>query len=227
MPFGHVDQWVFDLDNTLYSGDAAFFKQIDQKMTAFISRYLDRPPEEARKVQKQYLLDYGTSLSGLMANHDMDPAEFLHEVHDIDLSLLEANPALRAGLQALPGEKYIFTNASQAHAKNVGEHLGIFDLFDGVFAIEDAAYVPKPKRAPYEKIIENFGIDPSRAMMAEDSVRNLEIPFELGMKTLLITSKADWSHEPEHARPHTGENPPDHIHDHTDNLASWLHALDN
>ena len=226
MPFSHVQDWIFDLDNTLYSGDAEFFKQIDKKMTAFVSRYLDRPPLEARKIQKQYLLEYGTTLSGLMAVHGMDPAEFLQEVHDIDLGYLTPDPELRPSIDALPGNKFIFTNGSQQHAKNVGEHLGIYDLFDGVFAIEDADYVPKPKRSPYDQFINEFDINPLGAMMAEDSARNLRVPYEMGMKTLLITSQADWSHEPAHARPHNGENLPDHVHDHTGDLASWLRDLE-
>lgn len=226
MPFSQVDNWIFDLDNTLYSGDAEFFKQIDVKMTAFISRYLDLPPTEARTIQKQYLLDYGTSLSGLMSEHNMDPAEFLHDVHDIDLSVLIPEPKLRTGIETLPGRKFIFTNGSRGHAKNVGEHLGIYDLFDGVFAIEDADYIPKPQRGPYDMFINEHDINPNTAMMAEDSLRNLKVPHTMGMKTLLITSQADWSHEPPHARPHDGTNTPDFVHDQTNDLASWLHELE-
>ena len=226
MPYSHVDNWIFDLDNTLYSGDAAFFKQIDVKMTAFVSRFLDLPPLEARKVQKQYLFEYGTTLSGLMAVHNMDPVEFLDDVHDISLDVLVPDPSLRPAIEALPGRKFIFTNGSQKHAENVGSHLGIYDLFDGVFGIEDADYVPKPQRAPYDIFINEHDINPTTAMMAEDSARNLKVPFDMGMKTLLITSQADWSHEPEHARPHNGENTPDFVHDHTGDLSTWLQRLE-
>lgn len=225
MPFKHVDSWIFDLDNTLYSGDTAFFKQIDVKMTAFVSRFLGLPPVEARKVQKQYLYEYGTTLSGLMAVHNMDPAEFLDDVHDISLAVLNPDPLLRTAIDDLPGRKFIFTNGSQKHAKNVGDHLGIYDLFDGVFGIEDADYIPKPQAAPYDKFIDQFDIEPATSMMAEDSARNLKVPFEMGMKTLLITSQADWSHEPEHARPHTSENTPDFVHAHTGDLSGWLQNL--
>lgn len=221
----HIDTWIFDLDNTLYSGDVAFFAQIDKKMTSFISEYLDLPPLEARKVQKQYLVDYGTTLSGLMQVHKMDPADFLHYVHDIDLSILEQSPSLHKGLTDLKGRKYIFTNGSQAHAKNVGEHLGIYDLFDGVFAIEDIDYIPKPKRDSYEKFVKTFDVDPSRAFMAEDSVRNLEAPKAMGMSTLLITSDMDWSHEPKASRPHNGQDVPHFVDVHTNDLPSWLLAL--
>ncbi len=221
----HIDCWIFDLDNTLYSGDVNFFAQIDKKMTAFLSRYLSLPPAEARIIQKQYLVEYGTTLSGLMAVHNMDPAEYLHYVHDIDLDVLAPDPKLYTALESLPGRKFIFTNGSRTHAKNVGEHLNIYGLFDGIFAIEDIDYVPKPKRAPYEQFVKAFDIDPAYAFMAEDSVRNLEVPKEMGMATLLITSDEDWSHEPKESRPHDGENVPDHVDMHTNDLARWLLAL--
>ena len=92
---GHIRNWIFDLDNTLYRADVEFFSQIDRKMTAFISRYLALQPNEARLIQKDYLAEYGTSLSGLMAVHGMDPAEFLDYVHDVDLSMLAPDPKLR------------------------------------------------------------------------------------------------------------------------------------
>ena len=113
----HIRNWIFDLDNTLYSGSVSFFDQIDRKMTEFISRYLKLNPTDARTIQKDYLAEYGTSLSGLMAVHGMDPAEFLDYVHDVDLSLLKPNPLLRQKIAALPGRKFIYTNGSRGHAK--------------------------------------------------------------------------------------------------------------
>ncbi len=218
----HIDNWVFDLDNTLYSGDVNFFAQIDKKMTAFMSRYLSLPAPEARVIQKEYLVKYGTTLSGLMAVHNMDPEEYLHYVHDIDLDVLTPDPRLYGAIKNLPGRKFIFTNGSRGHAKNVGDHLGITELFDGVFAIEDVDYVPKPKRAPYEQFNKVFDIDPARAFMAEDSVRNLEVPKAMGMSTLLITSNQDWSHEPKASRPHDGQDVPGHVDMHTSDLPAWL-----
>ena len=221
----HIDAWIFDLDNTLYSGDVEFFSQIDKKMTAFISDYLSLPKIEARVLQKQYLAKYGTSLAGLMNVHNMDPAEFLHHVHDIDLSVLRPDPQMRRGINKLTGRKFIFTNGSRQHAKNVGDRLGISDLFDGIFAIEDTGYIPKPQQAPYEQFVSAFDINPARAFMAEDTVRNLEIPKSMGMSTLLITSDMDWSHEPKESRPHSGKNVPSYVDMHTNDLAAWLAAL--
>lgn len=224
------DTWIFDLDNTLYRADVDFFSQIDRKMTSFIADYLKTTPVKAREIQKQYLVDYGTSLSGLMAVHDMDPVAFMEYVHDVDLSLLTPDPLLRTAISALPGRKLIYTNGSRGHAKNVGEHLGLYDLFDGSFGVEDAGYIPKPKRASYDVFCTQFNItSPERAIMFEDSVRNLEVPKDMGMTTVLVTSDADWSHEPVATRPvatlpdanhstgHTG-----FIDHSTHNLTQWL-----
>ena len=208
MPHPYINSWIFDLDNTLYRADNAVFSQIVDKITDYISRYLALQPTEARILQKQYLAEYGTSLSGLMAVHGMDPADFLDYVHDIDLDMLKPNPQLYAGLAALTGKKYLFTNGSRGHAKNIGEHLGIYKLFDGVFGIEDVDYIPKPKPSAYEKFIRSFDIDPHHALMAEDTPHNLRVPKEMGMTTLYIAPN--------------GSGIPDYVDMQTDDLAQWL-----
>ena len=219
---GHIQNWIFDLDNTLYRADAKFFSQIDKKMTAFISRYLSLPAYKARALQKKYLVEYGTSLSGMMAVHDMDPAEFLDYVHDVDMSMLTPDPLLRAHIKALPGRKFIYTNGSRGHAKNVASHLGLFDLFDASFGIEDGDYIPKPQREPYVKFCNTFDIDPNTAIFFEDNIRNLSVPKEMGMHTVLVTSDEDFSHEPAAVRPAGGQRAASFVDDVTNNLTAWL-----
>ena len=218
----HIQNWIFDLDNTLYRADAEFFSQIDKKITSFISRYLALQPEKARYVQKEFLAEYGTSLSGMMAVHGMDPAEFLDYVHDVDLHMLDPDPQLRKYIKALPGRKFIFTNGSKGHARNVAGHLNLFDLFDGHFGIEDVDYVPKPKRSSYIKFCDVFDIDPETAIFFEDSVRNLEAPKYMGMRTVLVTSDEDWGHEPEITRPAGSTTKADYVDYITKDLTAWL-----
>jgi len=220
--FSHIQNWIFDLDNTLYRADAEFFSQIDKKITNYISRYLALQPDKARMVQKDFLAEYGTSLSGMMAVHGMDPAEFLDYVHDVDLHMLDPDPQLREYIKALPGRKFIFTNGSKGHAKNVAGHLNLFDLFDGSFGIEDVDYVPKPKRSPYIKFCDVFDIDPETAIFFEDSVRNLEVPKHMGMRTVLVTSDEDWGHEPEITRPAGNTTTADWVDYITNDLTGWL-----
>lgn len=218
----HIQNWIFDLDNTLYRADAEFFSQIDKKITSFISRYLALQPDKARLVQKDFLAEYGTSLSGMMAIHGMDPAAFLDYVHDVELHMLDPDPDLRKYIKALPGRKFIFTNGSKGHAKNVASHLNLFDLFDGSFGIEDVDYVPKPKRSPYIKFCDVFDIDPNTAIFFEDSVRNLEVPKHMGMTTVLVTSDEDWGDEPEITRPAGSTTKADWVDYITNDLTAWL-----
>lgn len=218
----HIESWIFDLDNTLYPADVEFFSQIVMKIEQYVARYLSLEPEAALHLQKEYLTEYGTTLSGMMAVHGMDPAPFLDYVHDVDLKFLKPNPALRKNIAALPGKKFIFTNGSKAHARNVATHLKLFDLFDGHFGVEDTGYIPKPKAHAYDVFLKVFDIDPTKGIFFEDNLRNLEVPKKLGMRTVLVVSDQDWSHEPEAARPAGGAGAADFVDYVTNDLAGWL-----
>ena len=103
--FDHIDCWIFDLDNTLYPSKSNLFAKIDKKMGEFISDFLKVDLIEAKNVQKKYFHEHGTTLSGLMQNYDINPADFLDYVHDIDVSDLLAAPELSDALEQLPGTK--------------------------------------------------------------------------------------------------------------------------
>ncbi len=82
--FDHIETWVFDLDNTLYPASCRLFDQIDRKMTGLVSEILKIAPTEARTIQKGLFHKYGTTLRGLMVEHEVDPTYFLRHAHDID-----------------------------------------------------------------------------------------------------------------------------------------------
>ena len=139
--------WLFDLDNTLYSGDTKVFDQVDKKMSKFISEKLNVSIDEAKKIQKNYFHEYNTTLNGMIKNHDIDANEFLEFVHDVDLNFLKKDDYLKEQISKLDGKKIIFTNGSKAHASNVTSRIGIEQLFDGVFDIVDSDFYPKPNGA--------------------------------------------------------------------------------
>ncbi|WP_428407357.1 pyrimidine 5'-nucleotidase [Hyphococcus sp.] len=221
----HVESWVFDLDNTLYSAECKLFAQIDARMTAFIRDRLSMGHWEARRLQKAYYVEYGTTMSGLMTKHDVCPDEFLEYVHDIDVSAITENHSLDAALRALPGRKFIFTNGSVRHAENVAGALGVLHHFDEIFDIKAAGYAPKPRREPYEKFLASHDIDPAGAVMFEDIVQNLEAPHALGMTTVLVHSDAAWlEDEPHEKRPARKGDIAPHVHYVTDDIAAFLKA---
>jgi len=190
-----IKYWLFDLDNTLYSGDTKVFDQVDKKMSLFISDKLNVTVEEAKKIQKNYFQEYNTTLNGMIKNHKIDAQEFLEFVHDVDLGFLKKNPELQNELANLQGQKFIFTNGSKAHAANVTKRIGIQNIFSGVFDIVDADFFPKPSIVPYKKIIEKYGIDPQYCIFIEDIARNLKPANELGMKTAWIKNDEPWAAE--------------------------------
>ena len=178
-----IKYWIFDLDNTLYSGQTKVFSEVDKKMSTFISKKMDVDLVKAKEIQKKYFYEYGTTLSGLMKQDSIDPHEFLEFVHDIDISWLPKDLKLKDELIKIKEKKYIFSNGSHDHIKNVTKQLGIDGLFDGAFDITDANYVPKPHLDPYQKLIEKFDLDPNQSILIEDIAHNLEQAKNLGMKT--------------------------------------------
>ena len=182
----YIKYWIFDLDNTLYNGQTKVFSEIDKRMSAYISKKLNVDLIKAKEIQKKYFYEYGTTLSGLMKQDGIDPHDFLEFVHDIDISWLPKDQLLREELIKIKEKKYIFTNGSHSHVKNVTKQLGIFDLFDGAFAITDADFIPKPSIEAYEKLVRKFDLDPKKSILIEDIAHNLKHAKHLGMKTVWL-----------------------------------------
>ncbi len=185
-PFGPVTDWVFDLDNTLYPAKTNLFAQIDDRIVDYVIRLKGVSREEARSIQKDYYHRYGTTLRGLMMEHDIEPDDFLEFVHDIDHGALKPDPRLGEAIRRLPGRKFIMTNGTKQHALAVSNKLGISDYFTDMFGIVEAALVPKPFAETYDIFLRRNTIDPTRAAMFEDLARNLKTPHDLGMQTVLV-----------------------------------------
>jgi putative hydrolase of the HAD superfamily len=188
--FEHIDTWVFDLDNTLYPHNVNLWQQIDVRIRDFIADFLQLSPQQAFRVQKDYYRRYGTSMRGLMIEHGLEPDTFLDFVHAIDHSPLQPNPALGAAIANLKGRKLILTNGTRSHARAVLERLSIAPYFDDVFDIVAAELEPKPLPQIYQRFLAVHQVDPRRAAMFEDLVRNLSVPRTLGMTTVLVMPSA-------------------------------------
>ena len=208
-----ADVWIFDLDNTLYPAECRLFDQIDVRMGAFISELLSVDRVEARRIQKLYFMEYGTTLRGLMDRHGVAPEDFLAYVHDIDVSPVPPNARLARALARLDGRKLVYTNGSAKHAGNVLQRLGVAGHFEGVFDIAGADYVPKPDRRAYDRMVELFAVTPGRAVMIEDMARNLIPAAAMGMTTVWLDAGHEWG---------AADHDPDSIHHTIDDLTDWL-----
>src|SRR6202790_175639 len=222
-PFTYIDTWVFDLDNTLYPHHVNFWHQVDARIGEFVSAWLKVPADEARRIQKDYYRRYGTSMRGMMTEHGVRADDYLAYVHQIDHSPLQPNPAMGAAIARLPGRKLVLTNGSTDHADKVLQRLGIDAHFEAVFDINGRQLAPKPAPQTYHKFLRDYGVDPLKSAMFEDLARNLVIPHQLGMTTVLVVPdgskevvREDWELE---GRDHTYV---DHV---TDDLTGFLPAL--
>ena len=180
---------LIDLDNTIYSETEDIFSQIDLKMKSFISSELNVNTKKAYVIQKKYFFKYGTTLRGLMINHNIDPSYFLKYVHDINLKPIEKNLALKIEMKKFKGKKIIFTNGTAEHATNVLKRVGVFEEIDNIFDIKDAEYIPKPEEHPYKKVVNKFKIIPHNAVMIDDITGNLVTAKKLGFGTVLVSKK--------------------------------------
>ncbi|MEA1072548.1 pyrimidine 5'-nucleotidase [Sphingomonas sp. LY160] len=211
--FGHVEAWIFDLDNCLYPASSNLFELIDQRMGAYIQRLLDVDAAEARNVQKKHFHDHGTTLAGLMMHHDVDPHHFLADVHAIPLDRIAPDDRLARTLARLPGRKVVFTNGDAPYAARVLSALGIADQFEGLHDIHGAELRPKPDAHGYRLLLDRFGIDPAKAAMVEDMAQNLKPAKMLGMTTVWVDNGSERGNHGHH---------PDFIDLTIANVGEWL-----
>lgn len=207
----HIDTWLFDLDNTLYPLDSGFGVGVESGVTDYVQGLTGLPRDEAYRLQKKYLEEHGLTLIGLMKHHGVDPLEFNARFHDLPLELIAEDPALAAALRRLPGRRLIFTNADDVHTKRVLKRLNIDDLFDGVFHIVSADFVPKPRAEAFDKLIAAHAITPATTAFFEDRAVNLAPAAALGMTTVLVG-------------PHAAANTDPFVRHRAPSLAAFLEA---
>jgi putative hydrolase of the HAD superfamily len=164
---------------------------MDVKMTAYVANALGVDLVEARRIQKAYFFDHGTTLAGLMAEHGIDPHHFLADVHDIEMDVLEQNAPLAAAIARLPGRKIIFTNADTPYAGRVLDRLGLGESFEAIHDIHAMDLKPKPNASAYAGLCAAFDIDPTESLFVEDMARNLAPAKAIGMTTVWIDNGSE------------------------------------
>jgi putative hydrolase of the HAD superfamily len=214
-PLGAVETWVFDLDNTLYPASSGLFPQVQARMNEYIANRLGLSMDDAKAMRAKFFREHGTTMHGLMAVHQVDPHEFMAFVHDVDLSVVPANPELVAALNGLSGRKLIYTNGSVPHAKNLLRHLGISHCFEDIFDIVASDFAPKPAMTALRLFVDRFGVKPAGALMVEDMAKNLAPAAEIGMTTAWVKTDVDWA---------AIASDTDHINYVIDDLAGFLTA---
>ena len=182
----NFDHWFFDLDNTLYCANSGIFDQIHKRMGEFICSNLKINLKKAKILQKKYFIEHGTTLHGLMLNHDIKPEEYLNYVHDIDFTIVKPDKKLNKLIKKVPGKKIVFTNADMDYVEKILKNLDLKNIFDDIFDIKKMDYIPKPNLKSYKKLINTYNFDVKKAILFDDIPRNLFPAANLGIKTVQV-----------------------------------------
>ena len=179
---------IFDLDNTLYNSDSGLLQEIGRRIRVWLQRVMRISPDEAARIQKDYYMRYGTTMGGLVVEHQgLDIHDYLDYVHDIAVeTYLDASPQLATMLDSLALRKIVYTNATSEYGWRVLRALGVYAHFEQVVGIEEVNFRNKVHRDAYEHMLKLISADSSNCIMVEDWVSNLQAAKELGMTTILV-----------------------------------------
>jgi len=177
-----------DLDGTLYPHNNGIWEQISARMNEYMVTNLGFEAQRVSEIREQYFLEYGTTLSGLMANDKVDPKEFLAYVHDVPIGqFIQPDLNLEKILSEIPQPKWILTNSDTPHATRVLNALGIFDLFEGILDITIMGYKNKPNPAVFqEALVFSGGLKASDSLFVDDIPKNVASAKQLGWQTILV-----------------------------------------
>lgn len=185
MPFS---TFFFDLDETLYPHNSGVWEAIAGRINRYMIERMQLQPDQAVSIREKYFREYGTTLRGLQANHNVDMDEYLAFVHDVPINrFLHANPELRTVIQGMPVRKFIFTNADANHVRRVLEAVGLQGLFDGIIDVHVIAPFCKPMPEAFELALRAAGSpDPRSCVLLDDQRRITRAARRLGMHTILV-----------------------------------------
>ena len=186
------ENWIFDLDNTIYDIKAGVFEKISSRITEYIISTLSVTRQEANLVRSNMYKKYGLTLTGLMREYGIAPDEYLDYIHDVTHPELRYDAQLKQNLNNLTGRKFIYTNASESHSKNILSLMGIDAVFEKILDIKATHYVPKPDPKSYDIMLKSFGILSNQiesSIFIEDTAKNLKPAKLLGLKTVWMENE--------------------------------------
>lgn len=175
----------FDLDETLYPPSSGLWEAISTRIEQFMHLQVGLPLDEIPALRNQYYQQYGTTLRGLVFNHQINEHDYLAYVHDIPLqNYLSPAPHLHELLLRYPQRRVIFTNADRAHADRVLKILGLADCFERIIDVLDTWPACKPLPAAYQTALRLAGSTPTESVLLDDSLKNLAAAHAMGFTTI-------------------------------------------
>ena len=178
----------FDLDDTLYPASNGLWQAIKERMNIYMRDRMGFDPAEIPQIRERYYLQYGTTLRGLQAHHEVDVQDYLAFVNDLPLSdYIQPRPELCEIIASLGTRNLIFTNADAAHARRVLKVLSLDECFENIVDVNAVAPYCKPMPESFQIAMRVAGeSDPSRCVMIDDLPRTTRAAREAGLFGILF-----------------------------------------
>lgn len=180
---------IFDLDGTLYVCEA-FADTIQDAAVSYIAGLLGIRQSQACQLmadtRQRLAQENGTlpTLSAVCSELGGD----IKELHRCFTDLLQPEEFLQpdqrvTALLRRLAERfslYVYTNNNRALTTRILTHLGLEDLFQGIFAIDDA-WLGKPDERALEAVLAKTGLAPAEALFVGDRYDvDLRVPEQFG-----------------------------------------------
>lgn len=204
----HIDTLVFDVDDTMYPVTSGFSDHRNNEVIRdfLVERLGFSCPVEAMRVRNEYFRRYHSTMKGLKvadqegrlpsAFSEQELADWFADRCDFQ-RFLKPEPAVINAFRTLRDEAGLnfvaFSNAPRRYVLNCLKALGVQEFFPErqVFGVDDVLPACKPEAEAFHKVLQAVGSEPGRAVMFEDSMKNIRACHALGMHTVLVDTRAD------------------------------------
>ncbi len=194
MPFKYL---LCDLDNTLYSHQSGMLNYIDGRIDDFIRQKLNLTAGEISRLRSAYWQKYGTTLTGLILHHHIEPDEYIQCAYNINITdFLKPDPVLAKVLDNISFSKAIFSNSPNEYIREVLRVLKIDQYFTRIYDIKFCNYNGKPNPSSYRKVLADLGVLGQECILVDDSLANIQAAEQIKMVPIYVNrdpkSKTKW-----------------------------------
>jgi putative hydrolase of the HAD superfamily len=160
---------------------------IDCRIDDFMARKINLEREELTRLRTSYLQKYGTTLAGLFINHQVEPAEYIEFIYQINISdFLQPDSRLAKVLESVPLTKVVFSNSPAGYIRKVLGVLGVEKFFAKIYDIEFCGYMGKPNLSSFQKVLNDLGADGEECILVDDCLANLQAAREIKIVPIYI-----------------------------------------
>ncbi len=190
---------LLDFDGTFYKFTEEFEKHCHE-VAARAALLIGAPltMEEAMDLTAQSYFTYGSSYVLLEKNYGLRVEDWMDAYHkELDHSFIEASQVTADQLHACQIPLALLSHSVRLWIQGMLKKFGLRDVFpdERIFAIEDVKYRLKlHSEDPYRHVLDRLGVEATKTIVVEDTVRNLKPAKTLGMTTVLVTQGRSFSH---------------------------------